>query len=192
MNITHASRLFLPPLLTLACASAAFSSTALASIDVTGRRAEALSRALARLGLNKFDQTDFMQVGPTACREFRDPRGTYFPGGAAGDTVGEDCLVYGIADDSDEDGVLRKHVIVPRDDREQSREPQQKISRARLRELREALEEIVRPEIRERQLTEDVLVQQRMSGVAGISCEGRDAYGVLHCAVKTSEICPPR
>jgi hypothetical protein len=162
------------------------------SILVTGPRADALVNSLVSLGLDPVGTHEYFQAGVTACTYLADEAGTYFPGGAVGDYMGETCLIYGDADGSDPDGALRPKILIPSDDRELANHPEVRTQLRKLKELREAIEAIVVPIDGFTPVNGKDVLTSRMSGVSGIACDGRNAFGQRQCYVKISSLCPPR
>lgn len=162
------------------------------SFPVYGAKADELVNALTQLGLDPVGTHEYFQSGVTACAKVFDESGTYFPEGAVGDYLGEECMIYGDAEGSDPDGVLRARVYIPATDRELKNNPEIRQQMERLKAVRVALEQIVVPLVRKVNVNGKEIVVAQTAGVNGIACEGRDARGQRQCRVLPSRHCPPR
>ena len=162
------------------------------SFPVVGLKADALVDSLVDVGLDPVGTHEYFQAGVTACVRIADDKGTYFPSGHVGDYVGESCLLYGDADGSDSDGVLRTHAIIPADDRNLEKNPALRQKLEKLRTIRLALEALVIPLTEKREHNGREVIITQKAGVAGIACDGRNRQGHRLCWVKPSSLCPPR
>ena len=181
------------PKIALVAATLILSAAAHAdSVKVVGAKADALVNAYVNLGHDPVGMHEYFQSGVTACSEMFDEDGDYFGPGSEGQYIGEACMVYGDAYDSDEDGVQRAYALVPPDDRDFAKNPELKAKLEKLKALRLALEALVIPIVRKETVNGREIVATRTSGIAGIACEGRTAWGQRTCQVLPSHACPIR
>ncbi len=162
------------------------------SIPVIGPAANQVIDSLVSLGFGKYTNLDFFQSGLTACTGIFDDKGGYFPGGIVGDYIGERCLIYGDADDTDSDGALRAEILTPPEDRDFSKNPVLKKKMQNLRSVRIALENLVQPMLKTVDVGGQKVIVESMVGISGFACDGVSSQGVRLCVAKVSHLCPPR
>lgn len=161
-------------------------------ITVKGERVDRLVNALVNLGFDQYGTHEYFQEGVTVCSEMFDVSGNHFPNGKVGDYMGESCLIYGDSSESDRDDALRVEILLPSDDPSMANHPELRQKWQKLKDLRLSLERLVQPLVRTTTVKGKNVVAYRMSGIAGIACDGRDSAGVRVCDIKTTSQCPPK
>ena len=178
--------------LTLACNFSMAKMANASSIWVTGSHADAIVNPLVDVGMDALMTHEFFQAGVVACSKLFDDRGDYFPNGKIGDYVGEECLLYGGSESSDQDGKWQPQTLIPQDDRELTKNPEIKEKIRKFRAIRESLEAIVVPIVRTMKADGKDVVIAQTSGFGGIGCDGRNARGERVCQILLSPKCPAR